>query len=66
MGRELKRVPLGWNWPLDTLWQGYINPYSKHMQNCPACDGSGASPEAKRLQDLWYGSPAGQQHLRVK
>lgn len=59
MGRELKRVPLDWDWPLDKIWKGYINPYSKYCGNCPDCDGSGESPESKRLSDLWYAGQHG-------
>jgi len=29
MGRELKRVPVDFSWPLNKIWQGYINPHSK-------------------------------------
>ncbi|MBV9688383.1 MAG: hypothetical protein JO202_01610 [Ktedonobacteraceae bacterium] len=24
MGREVKRVPLDFDWPLDTIWSGYL------------------------------------------
>lgn len=34
MGRELKRVPLDFNWPFNKIWQGYINP---HYKFCPDC-----------------------------
>jgi len=33
MGRELKRVPLGFAWPLNKTWAGYLNP---HGGPCPA------------------------------
>ena len=55
MGRELKRVPLKFNAPIGKIWKGYINPYYKDHKNCPFCEGSGESPEAKRLSDMWYG-----------
>lgn len=55
MGRVLKRVPLNFNWPTKKIWGGYINPFYRQKIDCPKCDGSGYSPEAKRLQDLWYG-----------
>lgn len=32
MGRELKRVPLDFNAPLNKIWKGYINP---HYKPCP-------------------------------
>lgn len=55
MGRELKRVPLGFEWPRDKVWKGFINPHSEHSYSCGACSGRGDSPEAKALADRWYG-----------
>ena len=54
MGRELKRVALDFNWPIDTTWHGYINPHHVAAK-CAHCDGTGSSPAAKRLSDQWYG-----------
>lgn len=54
MGRELKRVPLDFDWPLQKVWSGFRNPFHCAI-NCIKCDGSGYSPEAKRMKDLWYG-----------
>ena len=55
MGRELKRVPLNFNWPINIVWGGYLNPFYKQSTDCPHCGGSGSSPESKYLTDLWYG-----------
>lgn len=55
MGREVKRVALDFNWPLSAVWGGYINPYYKQCINCPDCDGSGSSLQARALADQWYG-----------
>lgn len=33
MSREVRRVPLDFNWPLRKVWHGYINP---HYRECPA------------------------------
>jgi len=55
MGREIKRVPAEFDWPLYKVWHGYLMPESLHEDTCPSCDGSGYSPHAKMLQDLWYG-----------
>lgn len=55
MGRELKRVALDFEWPLDKVWEGYLNPYYEKKLECPHCDGSGSTPEAKFLADQWYG-----------
>lgn len=52
MGRELRRVRLDFDWPLDVVWKGFCNPY--RGTPCRPCDGSGYSPEAKRLGDDWY------------
>lgn len=54
MGRELKRVPLDFDWPLEKVWDGFINPhYTAH--DCEHCGGTGSSPAARRLSDQWYG-----------
>ena len=55
MGREIKRVALDFQWPLNKIWEGFINPYYKYAHNCKICDGSGSSPRAKELSDMWYG-----------
>lgn len=55
MGRELKRVPLSFNWPLSKTWGGFLNPFGGLSESCPVCGGSGYSPEAKLLEDQWYG-----------
>lgn len=54
MGRELKRVPLDFKWPLDKTWEGFVNPLHAATK-CEPCDGTGYSLEGKRLKDLWYG-----------
>jgi hypothetical protein len=55
MGRELKRVPMDFAWPLNETWGGYLNPWRVNSIKCPSCDGSGYSPEEKRFKDQWYG-----------
>lgn len=35
MGRELRRVPLNFSWPLNKVWEGYLNP---HHRKCPDCE----------------------------
>ena len=57
MGRELKRVPLDFSWPIGRIWHGYINPfYKKHSRSCPHCEGYGESPEVRLLSKKWHGS----------
>jgi hypothetical protein len=55
MGREIKRVPLDFAWPPGKVWEGFLNPHYGKRKPCSACDGSGLSPEAHRLKQLWYG-----------
>ena len=52
MGRELKRVPLDFKWPMKMVWKGYINPY--RSVRCKACDGSGLSEKAMEYKRNWY------------
>lgn len=40
MGRELKRISLDFEWPLDKTWKGYLNP---HRDPCKSCGGGGYS-----------------------
>lgn len=55
MGRQLRRVPLDFSWPLDTRYEGFLNPHYDKASKCEHCGGSGCSPEGKLLQDRWYG-----------
>lgn len=48
MGRELKRVPLDFQYPLNKVWEGYLNP---HYKPCPDCE-HGYTNARRRLQDL--------------
>ena len=49
MGRELKRVPMGFDWPQGEIWEGYVNPYHKV---CEDCGGHGTTPARKWLDAL--------------
>jgi hypothetical protein len=55
MGREIKRVAMDFSWPIGKTWDGYLNPFSSQSIDCPDCEGSGSSPEARLLGDKWYG-----------
>lgn len=55
MGREVKRVPVGFDWPLNKVWQGYLMPDELSLPTCPTCDGQGYSPRARELFNVWYG-----------
>lgn len=55
MGREIKRVPLDFQWPMEKVWSGFKNPHYEACRKCAVCDGSGYSPEAETLKNEWYG-----------
>lgn len=54
MGRQVKRVPLDFSWPLSTVWEGYKNPYDCHCSQCSACS-NGYSQYGQNLLNIWYG-----------
>lgn len=54
MGREVKRVAAGFDWPLGKVWQGFIQPDYPERRECPDCEG-GYSKEYNALQNKWYG-----------
>lgn len=54
MGRELKRVSLDFDWPINKVWRGYLNPHYTAKQ-CEGCSGTGYSSFAKNLHDKWWG-----------
>jgi hypothetical protein len=55
MGREIKRVPLDFSWPMNTVWEGFLNPhYEGHSSNCPECNGRGTTIARQRLEDLTH------------
>ena len=55
MGREIRRVPLDFDWPLKKVWHGYLMPDSLDGIECTHCHGRAWSSHAKTLNDLWYG-----------
>jgi len=54
MGREIRRVPLDFDWPQSKVWEGFLSPDKFDETPCPDCK-SGYSPHAQNLYDLWYG-----------
>ena len=54
MGREIKRVPLDFDWPLNKPWKGFLNPYAEDWRTCPFCKGSGGNEATKQIEDDWY------------
>lgn len=55
MGREIKRVALDFDWPLDKVWEGFLTPAELRESDCEDCNCTGYSPEARVLHDRWYG-----------
>lgn len=54
MGRELRRVPLDFDWPIDEIWSGYLRPEELNFPTCLDCDGSGYSPAARAIANTFY------------
>lgn len=55
MGREIRRVPLDFDWPIGQVWHGFLRPDEIMGKQCPACQGNGYSDEANALWEQWYG-----------
>jgi hypothetical protein len=59
MGREIKRVPLDFKWPLHKVWEGFLMPKSLHLPDCPDCEGDGYSVEARAIAETFYAHQIG-------
>lgn len=55
MGREIKRVALDFDWPLNKVWEGFLSPDRFNEDECEPCGQTGYSPMGRHLKDLWYG-----------
>ena len=49
MGREVKRVPINFDWPMEQRWEGFCNP---HYEPCTDCGERGTTSARDRLSDL--------------
>lgn len=54
MGRELKRVALDFNWPLEKTWDGFLNPDYKACPSCRAGYSESYDIVAKHLNSLMW------------
>jgi len=54
MGREIKRVALDFDWPMEKIWKGFLNPYYKYELDCSSCKGTGWIPGLRHLSDTFY------------
>lgn len=52
MGREVRRVPLDFDWPLDELWEGYLLPDRLREDDCPDCDGRGTTAAHQWVEQI--------------
>ena len=55
MGREVRRVPLDFSWPLDKVWEGFLRPAKFDEDRCPDCT-QGLTPGAQWLYDKFNGN----------
>lgn len=54
MGREVRRVPLDFDWPIGEIWEGYLQPDRLHETPCEDCSGRGQLIQAAGLDpDVW-------------
>lgn len=51
MGREIRRVPLDFDWPQNKVWEGFLTPDRLHEDGCPDCT-RGHTAAAEWLQVL--------------
>ena len=54
MGREIRRVSLDFDWPLEKVWEGFQNP---HFKPCPAAE-RGLCRNGETPAALWVGAVA--------
>lgn len=59
MGRELRRVPLDFDWPIGEVWSGYLMPDEMSLPKCTDCDGEGYGPEARAVAHTFYAHQIG-------
>lgn len=53
-GRELRNVPLDFDWPRERVWEGYLMPRHLLLEHCTQCSGSGYSAQAQQLERTFY------------
>lgn len=52
MGREVKRVPLDFDWPQGEVWEGYNVPADHYPPDCEACGGRGETTARQWVQQI--------------
>lgn len=54
MGREIKRVAAGFDWPMSKVWPGFLMPEKFQEKTCESCGGSGCTPEATAISETFH------------
>jgi len=54
MGREIRRVPLDFSWPVDRVWDGYLMPDDLRPDTCSRCDGTGYNDATRAIREDFY------------
>jgi hypothetical protein len=52
VGREIKRVPVDFDWSINKTWQGYLMPDELDLPTCPGCKGRGDTTASQWLETL--------------
>lgn len=55
MSRDVRRVPVDFEWPLNKTWSGYRWPDKFREVDCPDCE-NGYAPAAHHMYQQWYGN----------
>ena len=66
MGREIRRVPLDFDWPLHKVWKGWVYPDKFKFPECSFCEGTGYSPEAYAISETFYASMMDMDRTKAK
>ncbi len=54
MGREVKRVPVDFDWPTNEVWQGFLRPNDLEGVPCLACNASGQTHFGWWMQNVMH------------
>lgn len=52
MSREVRRVPTDFDWPLNTVWSGYLMPEELREKRCGDCYGRGTTPARQWIERI--------------
>lgn len=53
MGRDARRVPLDFDWPINKVWKGYLAPEALQEAPCPDCE-HGLTADGHLIQGIAY------------